>query len=339
MTGARTPVPRHVWMLVALLLGAVAGSLLHPYADVPALQFAYAQVLKPIGQLFLALLFMTVVPLVGSALVLGVWELGQGHGLGRTAARTLGWTVVASGISVLIGVAVVQVIQPGLHASIDLSVVAKQQGAVQAAQQQLAKSTGIGETFVAMIPRNPLDSAAKALQGEMLPFMVFALLFGLALVVARRGRSSQLVAVLEEVLEASMALVDFALRLAPLGVFCIVFGTLFQHGVGVLVAVGRFVLTVLLGLGLQALVVYPLLLWFGAKRHPLKFFSGSREVLVQAFSTASSNATLPTALRVAETRLGITPRIARFVLTVGATANQNGTALFEGVTVLFLAQV
>lgn len=327
-------------MLLALVLGAAAGWLLHPWHDVPWLGALFRNAVKPVGQIFLGLLFLSVVPLVFSALVLGVWELGRGRGLGRVASRTLLWTVLASGVSVLIGVGVVEVLQPGRGMPLDAGTIAAHRATVQAVQQQAQKAGGFGDAVAALLPRNPVEAAAGALRGEMLPFMVFALLFGLAMVLSRpKDAPSRVIEGLEEVFGASMTIVGLAMKLAPLGVFAIVFGTLFEHGAGVLRALGWYVLAVVGGLALQTFAVYPLLLKVGAGRSPLAFFRGIREVAVQAFSTASSNATLPTSLQAAERQLGITPRVARFVLTVGATGNQNGTALFEGVTVLFLAQV
>jgi DAACS family dicarboxylate/amino acid:cation (Na+ or H+) symporter len=174
--------------------------------------------------------------------------------------------------------------------------------------------------------------------------MVFALIFGLALSRVRRDDEGDagpraLLDFLNGLFQVSMRVIGFAMRLAPLGIFAIVFGTVFKHGSGILGSLGLYVGTVVAGLLIQQFAVYPLLLRLIARRSPLEFFRACREVYLYAFSTASSNATLPLSLETAETRLGLSPRISRFVLTVGSTANQNGTALFEGVTVLFLAQV
>ena len=135
-----------------------------------------------------------------------------------------------------------------------------------------------------------------------------------------------------------MKLIGLVIRLAPIAIFCFMFNLSAQFGWDLLIKLSAFVGVVLLALVLQMFGVFPLLLKFLARKSPLAFFRETREASVMAFSTASSNATLPTALRVAETQLRLPPRISRFVLTIGATANQNGTAMFEGVTVLFLAQ-
>jgi DAACS family dicarboxylate/amino acid:cation (Na+ or H+) symporter len=175
----------------------------------------------------------------------------------------------------------------------------------------------------------------------MLPFMVFSLMFGfgLSLVSRRAEGSGTLVAILEQVFAVCMHIVDFAMRLAPFAVFAIIFNTAFRFGYEVFASLFFYVATVVTGLLIQQFVVYSLLLRTVAGRSPLQFFSACREVYLYAFSTASSNATLPLALDTADEKLKLPPNIARFVLTVGSTANQNGTALFEGITVLFLAQV
>lgn len=331
---------RHVQLLVALLFGGVAGALLHGHGDLPLVATVEEQVLRPLGQLFLRLLFMIVVPMVFSALVLGVLELAQGRGLGKVAARTLGWTVLTSSVSVLIGVGLVAALQPGAGFTLESVQVQEQRAAVDGLQRHAAAALSPGQALVELLPKNPLDTATRALSGDMLPFMVFALLFGAALGLGRSDTGANRVSeVLREVYAASMTIVGWAMRLAPIGVFAIVFGTLYQHGAGLVGSLLRYIGVVLLGLLIQQFVVYSMVLRYGARRSPLQFFRDIREVMTTAFATSSSNATLPQSLETAELRLGLRPEISRFVLTVGATANQNGTALFEGVTVLFLAQV
>jgi DAACS family dicarboxylate/amino acid:cation (Na+ or H+) symporter len=169
--------------------------------------------------------------------------------------------------------------------------------------------------------------------------MVFSLFVGVALTIAPRERTVILRGFFEGMFEVSMVIIGFALRLAPFGVACLGFAVAARLGLDLFRTLGIYVGVVLLGLAIQQFVVYPLALRVFAGRGPLRFLSDAKEAIITAFSTSSSNATLPVALRVAEKNLAIPPRIARFVLTVGASANQNGTALYEGVTVLFLAQV
>lgn len=330
----------HNKLLIALLLGIALGAALHPYAEAPWLLGASTHVLRPIGQIFLRAIFMIVVPMVFSALVIGVYELGRGHGLSGVAGRTLGFTLVLSASSVIIGVALVNVLRPGEGVALTGGTALPGSAGVQALQASAAVAKPVSDTLIELIPRNPLDSAVRALDGEMLPFMVFALIFGVAVSrLGRRGEDLLLIRLLEQIFDACMRIVHFAMRLAPFAVFAIVFNTAFTFGTGVFASLLFYVVTVVAGLLIQQFAIYAALLWTIARRSPIEFFRNSREVYLYAFSTASSNATLPLSLDVAERKLHLPPEVSRFVLTVGSTANQNGTALFEGVTVLFLAQV
>jgi DAACS family dicarboxylate/amino acid:cation (Na+ or H+) symporter len=328
----------HVRLLIGLALGVLLGAVLHPYADAGPVTAINANLLRPIGQIFLRSIFMIVVPMVFSALVIGVYELGQGHGLSGVAARTLGFTVIMSAASVLIGIALVNLLQPG--AGLELQALLPTASLVEQLRANAAAVKPLGDTLIELIPRNPIESAVRALDGEMLPLMIFALIFGVALsrVPADGSQRNLLVRVLDQVFAASMLVVQAVMTISPIAVFAIVFNTALTFGTGVFLSLFLYVLTVTLGLLLQQFGVYAVLLRVVGRRPPVEFFKKCRAVYLYAFSTASSNATLPLSLETAETRLGVPSRISRFVLTVGSTANQNGTALFEGVTVLFLAQ-
>lgn len=332
-------------LLLALLFGVLSGTLLHPYSDLSWLNQVNTHLFQPIGQIFLRLIFMIVVPLVFSSLVLGVFELAREHGLGRIVSKTLFYTLVSSTFSVLIGIALVNGFKPGVGFQIQSGTISSQESALGVLQKNAASAKPFSQILVDLIPKNPLDSATRALDGEMLSLMLFALLFGIAL--SRVGNAQEVaksppnavILVLEQVFAACMKIVDFALVMAPLAVFCLVFNVGFRYGTGFIHSLLSYVLIVVTGLLIQQFVVYSALLKGIGRQSPLKFFKQCREVYLVAFSTASSNATLPTSLATAENQLKLEPRISRFVLTVGSTANQNGTALFEGVTVLFLAQV
>jgi DAACS family dicarboxylate/amino acid:cation (Na+ or H+) symporter len=187
-----------------------------------------------------------------------------------------------------------------------------------------------------MVPRNIVTAMSE---NDILAVMVFSLIFGIGLLLTRTEQARTLQRGVEGVFHVSMKLMTMFIRLAPIAVFSFMFNLSAAFGWDLVVRLAIYVAVVLAALGTQMFVVYPLLLKFLGGRSPAWFFRNSQEAMLMAFSTASSNATLPTALRIAETRLMLPPRVARFVLTIGATANQNGTAIFEGVTVLFLAQV
>jgi DAACS family dicarboxylate/amino acid:cation (Na+ or H+) symporter len=333
----------HTKLLLALVAGFAAGAIAHAYGSSPAVDFIGTEILRPIGQIFLRLIFMTVVPLVFAALVVGVYELGREHGLGAVAARTLVFTLLLSAISVGIGVVLVNAVRPG--AGLPQSGTAESAGGVKQLETNAAAAQPLSDVFIELIPRNPLDSAVRALDGQMLPLMVFALIFGYAVSRGDRGSGVEdrernlVIRFFDEVFAACMRIIGWAMVIAPVAVFAIVFNTARSFGIDVFRAVMLYVITVVAGLLLQQFLVYGMMLRVVGRRSPIQFFRDCREVYVYAFSTASSNATLPLSLNVAETKLKLSPRIARFVLTVGSTANQNGTALFEGVTLLFLAQV
>ena len=328
----------HTKLLLALVAGFAAGAAAHAYGSSPAVDFLGQQILRPVGQIFLRVIFMTVVPMVFAALVIGVYELGRERGLGGVAARTLAFTLLLSAVSVIVGMLLVNLVRPGANLPVRPDAAS---AGVTSLESNAAAAKPLGDVLIELIPRNPLDSAVRALDGEMLPLMVFALIFGFAVSRAPAGDGERniLVRVFDQIFDACMRIVGWAMVIAPLAVFAIVFNTARTFGGDVFRAVLLYVVTVVVGLLIQQFVVYSAVLRVAARRAPIQFFRDCREVYLYAFSTASSNATLPLSLKTAETKLAISPRIARFVLTVGSTANQNGTALFEGVTLLFLAQV
>ncbi len=328
-------------MVAGLAIGAALGTIAHfAFAGAPALETFVKLVTEPAGRIFLRLLFVLVVPLIVSALALGVSGLGDLRSLGRIGAKTLAYTVVVSTIAVLIGVGMVNAVRPGagLSPALRERLLAQAQqssGAIaQAKSAVTATPTGV-DFVVALFPANPVKAMAD---GDMLAVMVFALLLGVGLAATRTDGARHFEATLQGLYDVVMRLLGLVLRLAPAGVACLMFTLTARLGWDVLRQLGAYVLVVIAALAIQQFVVYSAsVAWLG-RMSPVVFFRGVREAMLTAFSTASSNATLPTALLVAERELKLPPHVSRFVLTVGSTANQNGTALFEGVTVLFLAQ-
>ncbi len=326
-------------LLIALISGVVLGLLCHSEYENIFLRSMNDNILFSVGQIFLRLIFMIVVPMVVSALVIGAFELASEGGLGRTAAKTFFLTLITSSASVLIGISLVNFFHPGSGTLRNLTSGA---GSIKNIQENLAQSKPIRDILLDLIPKNPIATAGRALDGEMVSLMVFALIFGSALgaVYLREKRKSGPVLLLfQEIFSICMRIIDVVMKFAPIAVFSLVFNVAFKHGHEIFISLAYYVLVVLFGLLLQQFGVYSIMLKFIGKTSPVDFFKKTREVLLYAFATASSNATLPYALEVAERDLKIPSKISRFVLTVGSTANQNGTALFEGVTVLFLAQV
>lgn len=326
----------HHKLVLSLILGTLLGLALHPYANEEAVKTIQLWVFEPVGQIFLRLIFMVVVPLVFSGLVLGVFQLGQEHGIGSIAKKTLFYTLLASSLSVLIGVGLVNILKPGSHFTIPQEISVETPKIEQIVSNAKAAQSPL-QALVQIIPKNPIDAAARALDGEMLALMFFALFFGWALSKVVKG--SKFLEILEEIYSTCLHIVHQAMRLAPYAVFCLVALSTLKFGHKIILSLGSYVFVVVLGLAIQQFGVYSSLLRFFAKISPWDFFSKCKDVYIYAFATASSNATLPKSLELAETKLNLNPSASRFVLTIGSTANQNGTALFEGITVLFLAQV
>lgn len=366
----RRRVPSHVRILIGLLIGAIAGCVANRLAAVPTgassdpagepivsldadgngvhdrLDWWATNAAEPVGKVFLRLMFMVVIPLVFSALTLGVVGLGDVRHLGRVGLRTLALTVTLSVLAVGIGVTLVNVIRPGSGLTPAQRDSLRAQFADRAGKlvQDAKQAKGLKDTLLDVIPENPLQEMVGAIDGSskgngMLAVMFFSLCFGAALTVIADSKRDPIVNVLSGVFDACMAVIGFAMRLAPYAVACLVFSVTARLGVDILRSLLWFAGTVTLGLGIQLFVVYALAVRLLAGMRPRAFFGESSEALWTALGTSSSNATLPTALRVAKERLKLPPAIANFVLTVGATGNQNGTALYEGVVVLFLAQV
>jgi DAACS family dicarboxylate/amino acid:cation (Na+ or H+) symporter len=192
------------------------------------------------------------------------------------------------------------------------------------------------QTFVSIVPRNPIAAMANM---DMLGVIFFALLVGIGLTCIPQVKADAVLTLLDAVNDLMVVIIGWAMRLAPYGVFALIFSVTARFGFDLLKPLGWYVVVVLAGLAIQMFGVLSVLLATLSRINPLTFFRKVRDVMITAFSTSSSNATLPTSIRTAELELGIAPSIAGFVLPLGATMNMNGTALFEGVTVMFLAQV
>ena len=331
--------PLHVMMLIGFSVGLIGGLMVNSFvgSETGWVLWVTTNITGPIGQIFLRLLFMLVLPLLFSALVIGVAEMGDLKVLGRAGVKSLLFTVFVSAIAVIIGMVMVNLFRPG--AGVD-PLVAQQlleqgkAGAANIVENSKAAEAG-GNFFIELIPTNVFRAAAD---NDILPVMVFAMLFGIGVVMIRSAATDHLLKSIEGLFEVMMKLIGLVIKLAPYAIACLMFNLAALFGWDLLMRLAAFVGVAVGAMAIHMFVVYPLLVWSMGGMNPVKFFSSIREAIVVSFSTASSNASLPVSMRVAEEQLGLPRKIARFVLTVGATANQNGTALFEGVTVLFLAQ-
>lgn len=339
-------IPLHTRILLGLVAGAAVGGTLNAILpdSSPELEAVVRHASEPIGQLFLRLLLLLVIPLVFSSLTIGVAGLGDIRRIGRVGVKSLLYTLVISAISVVIGLTLANVIEPGRR--IDPAISARLQQAyggeaktkVETATAPKAADSPLMTVVKTIVPTNVFSAVSKE-PPDMLGLMFFALLFGIALTMVDPLKAAPVISVLEGIYEAIAKCIEIVMRFAPYAVFCLLFTMTARFGFGLLVSLGWFVGTVLLGLALHMFGVYSLSVALLSRINPREFFRRITTVMITAFSTSSSNATLPTALRVSEENLGVPRQINSFVLTVGATANQNGTALYEGVTVLFLAQL
>lgn len=336
---ARKRMPLHAKMAIGFVAGLALGLVAHyaSGADAGWVKWLTTWITQPVGTIFLRLIFMLVIPLLFSALIIGVAEMGDVRSLGRVGWKTLGYTVVASGIAVVLGLVLVNWLRPGGGVDPATAQSMLAQGAERA--KEIVGSTGAQpkglDMLLGIVPDNVVKAAAE---NTILAVMFFALMLGIGLVLTRTTATETLLRGIQGLFDVSMTLIGLVIRLAPYAVFCFMFNLAALFGWDLLRSLGAYVGVVVLALAIHLFVVYSLMLKFLGGWSPPKFFRGVQEAMVMAFSTASSNATLPVSLRVAEEKLRLPKNVSRFVLTVGATANQNGTALFEGVTVLFLAQ-
>ncbi|HWW74674.1 MAG TPA: dicarboxylate/amino acid:cation symporter, partial [Pyrinomonadaceae bacterium] len=287
------------------------------------------------------------------SLVVGVAGIGDIRKLGRVGLKSFAYCIVISAISVVIGLTLANTIKPGKRIDPATAAALQQRYGdaatkqVGAAQSSANPDKPLMQVVKTIVPANPVAAVSGLVTGattqndtpNMLHLMFFALMVGVAITLLPIQVTGPLLRGLEGLYEVTAKIIDIIMKFAPYAVACLLFNNTARFGLDLLAALAWFVLTVLLGLSLHMFGVYSLSVYFLSRISPLEFFRRIRTVIVTAFSTSSSNATLPTALRVSEENLGVPQEINSFVLTVGATANQNGTALYEGVTVLFLAQL
>lgn len=338
--------PLHRRILLGLFTGVVAGVLVNSIVggNDPRVAWIVRHITEPIGQLFLRLLLMSVIPLVFSSLVIGVAGIGDIRKLGRIGLKTFVYTLVISAISVLIGIGAVNLVKPGKRVDAATAAALEQTyGAEASKQMEKVRKTGDDDSPVmtvvkTLIPSNPVAAVASETP-NMLHLMAFSVILGLAITLTRSDISAPLLGALDGLFHASTKIIDMIMKIAPFAVACLLFNNIARFGMDLLQALAWFFFTVLAGLAIHMFVIYSISVSVLSHIPPLEFFRRVKTVMLTAFSTSSSNATLPTALRVSETNLGVPREINSFVLTIGATANQNGTALYEGVTVLFLAQL
>ncbi|MEO8043247.1 MAG: dicarboxylate/amino acid:cation symporter, partial [Acidobacteriota bacterium] len=320
---------QHTKILLGLLVGVVGGLLVNWSLGGahPNVVWVVSNITQPIGTVFLNLLLMIVVPLVFASLVVGVAGIGDIRKLGRIGLKSFAYCLIISAISVVIGLGLANTIRPGERISPEVKEQLKEKfskGATTAteAQKQAAESakndSGLMQAVKTVVPSNVFNSISGT-SPNMLHIMFFALIVGIAITLMPATVSAPFVGLMESVFAITSKIIDIIMKFAPYAVACLIFNNVAQFGLDLLQSLAWFVITVLLGLSLHFFGVYSLSVYFLSGINPLDFFKRVRTVIVTAFSTSSSNATLPTALRVSHENLGVPKDINSFVLTVGAT--------------------
>lgn len=338
----------HSKILIGLLIGLILGLISNVlFAESENLKWIVNNISNPLGQIFIRMIFMIVIPLIFTAIVLGVADFRDIHKIGVVGLKTLLFTLVITAVSVLIGLTLVNLIQPGTGMSpegrTELINSLSSNQSVTSLIKSAEESKGFVQIILDLIPRNPFVDIVYAFDpnyrgGGLLALMFFSLIFGIAMAMSPQEKIQGLTSTLQGIYEVLMKIIGYAMKLAPFGVAGLIFSTTSQLGFKILSILSLYVVAVLFGLAIHFFITYGVIIKYALKRNPIHFFKQISEVIITAFSTSSSNATLPTTIRNSIENLKLDKDISNFVLTVGSTANQNGTALYEGVTVLFLAQ-
>ena len=310
-----------------ILIGLVLGILLALVSKSAGFEKFVIENVSILGVIFLRALRMVIVPLIVSSIISGVTSIGNAENFGWMSLKTFSYYITTSLLAILTGLFLVNLIQPGVGASLNLEMVPEN---LQANVEKL------GDTLLGIIPLNPL---AVMVEGKILPTIFFSLLFGFFITKAPNPYKSQLTDLFHGVFEVMMKLTHFIIRFTPLGVFAIVAKKVAETGLDVFIPLGGYMLTVIGALAIHALVTLPLLLWIVGRISPIALFKAMSAALLTAFSTSSSSATLPLTIDSIENNAGASNRVSSFVLPLGATINMDGTALYECVAAIFIAQV
>lgn len=309
-----------VQIFASLVLSVVVGLFLGDSAVVPVKTW-----IAPVGTMFINLIKMMIVPVVLCSLIVGMTSMGDMKKLGRIGIKTVAFYMVTTAIAIVIGFSVAGVIEPGVGMALPAE-----------AAPKVKEAPSIMQVFVNMIPKNPIDSMAKA---DILPVIVFALFIGAGIISVGGKKGALLINVFDSGAEVCYKVIAMIMRLAPIGVFCLLLPVVVQNGPKVLLPLLSVIMAMAVGSVIHALVVYSGIAAAVGHMSPVKFFRGMAEAMVIAFTTCSSAGTLPVNMKNIQEKLGVKRDIASFILPLGATINMDGTALYMGVCSLFIANV
>jgi proton glutamate symport protein len=325
----------HWQILIALLFAVLVGWLVAP--ETSLLGVSLVSIFDFVGKLFLNALKMIIVPLIVSSIIMGVSNLGSGDAFGRLGGKTLLYYVVTSTFAILIGIAVVNIIQPGIVDGVpakDMLGLSEDTSMVMEKVEGKSSSDVVG-IFLRMIPTNIIKAASE---GQMLGLIFFSLLFGFFMTKLKSETGTVLRTFWQGVFDVMMLITDLVMKFAPIGVFALVAKVVVISGFDAFRPLLTFFFTVIIALLIHIVIVMPLLLKFIGGVSPIKHYQAMAPALLTAFSTASSSATLPVTMDCVEDRAGVSNRVTSFVLPLGATVNMDGTALYECVAAIFIAQ-
>lgn len=312
----------HWQIFIALVVGVIFGFISRGFG----FQDFVIDNVAVLGDLFIRGLRMIIVPLIVSSIISGVTSIGSGEKLGRMGLKTFTYYVISSLFAIVVGLLMVNLLQPGVGANVGLE---------KTPEELAANVEKIGDTLIGIIPINPLEAMVN---GDMLPTIFFSLLFGFFILKAPEPYNKQLTDLFQGIFEVMMRLTQMIILFAPIGVFALMAKIIAQTGFEVFGPLATYMITVISSLTLHAFVTLPLLLYFIGGINPVKHAQAMSAALLTAFSTASSSATLPLTMECAEHNSGASNKTTSFVLPLGATINMDGTALYECVAAMFIAQ-
>ena len=323
-------------ILIGLGAGTAVGAVAN-VADIEPLRNVLIQA-EPVGTAFIRLITMIVIPLVIASLMVGTASLGDLRKLGRIGGKTVVYYFVTTALAVSLGLLLSNVIEPGgrVDPATRDQLASRYEGEAQGRVQIAAQAPSLKDVLLNMIPRNPVQAAADF---DLLPLIFFSVVFGAAISVLPENQRSAVVTFFEGINGASMVVIGWVMKLAPYAVFALIASVVAQFGLDLLRSLLVYSLTVIAGLAIHAFITLAVLVRFAAGLNPVAFFKRIFPVQIFAFSTSSSNATLPVTMSGAESGLGISKEISSFVLPLGATINMDGTALYQAVAVMFIAQI
>ena len=327
--------PLYAQIFAGIAAGVLAGLISGDTAELfPGVTFDSAY--DYIGTLFLNALKMLIVPLIATSIISGVAGLGGPGTLGRLGGKTILYYLATSAIAVLVGLTIVNLVQPGVLNGVAVGALLDFETNSELVASRVAGAEGgVAEVFLRMLPPNIVMAAAE---GQMLGVIVFCILFGYFVSRLVKEKRKQVTSFVQACFEAMMGVTGFVMRFAPIGVFGLVASVVADVGLGAAPPLVVFSITVLAALAIHFLIVMPLILLFVARVNPLRHYRAMAPALLTAFSTSSSSATLPITMRCVEDNAKVSSRTTGFVLPLGATVNMDGTALYECVAVMFIAQ-